>query len=1300
MAAIGQSRPWSAASGGHGGRCSLTSRCVSAASTQVPDHCASRGESPWYSDTPEPWPAFGGVYSKASTGSRCVNPGVRPPDAHKVSAPPPQPRPPSGLPTRPQRLRPGTAPEARAWTSPSWREAGKVAVAGQAAAVEPRPASHRPHSASATLQGRATRPTSALAVRPTSVAAVRPASARYAAPRAGSISEHPEAGLAEPVEEAEEVVDEDAELDAETARVTLRLAATCAGEVAVGRPRPLSARSWRPVGGPQPEPWRSQPWQPSGCSAAYEQIGTLAAHLQALRNLAWSPKVWLQAREQVISAGRPEMLTALARAVRESTDKAFRDFAFFVGPGCSLNRKQERRVDLAARVPLVPEFKWFGHRNLRVPCDDLCRSEARKVTISEASPLEIVRELRGLGHTGPIILVAEVSAYTPDGGIDLAAAALFPEDLALRSDLARFTCALQGEATRNSYEASVKHHLTSLVDPYLVRCPKMTLLRGSQEEGYPFLEEPVNFTTILMGNADPRPCVQSVSLRRRQPMEWYDSTSHTNALIERLTLLGELARQEPLLQLQADGGEADEDDMARALSEDEMPILIMGLPGSSEASRFPRDAVANAVKHWRRQYADYFKQVFVCCRGRQCGDKELAQHTNTIVNREPGAEYLAQALGEEHALVMRKLGAVGIDDSRARTVVPEVKSERIGDSAFHRDILDAKLCLLAEASDGAQAMKEPKSVVDASRAAMSDERAQAIELKQIENANDMLCKTFNKSSKARRRLNNLVAKAQVAVRKQAELQQRAKSVELRYKAKEQDSEERSKSLPPSVRPILRRCNTDIPAKTSGNQSSSGEDDDELGMCKAKSVGVSKLSQDGIKVNFDAFFEEKVVEMKRWEARVKILERSRSLGLSRDMQQAALPVPRWCNLEQCLPNDTLNLRIVAETAPKISAKEQQAEAMKDLRNWFFMENRHRIRKEVERRAALKAKGVLCDGEVSEDNSAPAPRYRKSIAVLNSICPNASELIKEFKLDERSPQSESARKNSPRATSPHFPPELTDFDGGDSAGRSGDMGPSSSLRSPSSAGRNGDMGPSSSLKSPRSPMVRKYSMRAPKRASLICPEFTSSTVEETIGSEDMQRRQRSLKVNTALVQFQIISKFSDEDEGPVMTFARTEPVEKISEPADQDGKESLDGDSIGDLSQVVVHSRTEGQSRPAGPRASIIGVAMRPRGSTFGGHQATRNTIIESGAWRAGRLPAFEVETASAEAKATKLEGEIQDIAASVMEKLQANAAFGNACTARPRPSSVGAAAGGRGRSPRFAGPVESAQGPSHWPQPPR
>jgi len=398
---------------------------------------------------------------------------------------------------------------------------------------------------------------------------------------------------------------------------------------AVLAPKPFRSR----VPSARPEPIHAAPAAPS-LTVACEPFRTLLADAcyRLRKEPAWRPELFLQAREELILAERPDLIADLTRLALESTEAAAARLGYLlrVGP---LGAVENVEVDLRGRVLAVPRAEWLNSgaiSDFELPVVTQHHAEFYwPLTLTEASPVDIAVELRQkAGYSGPIVLILEAREFDANGNIDIRApGAVWPDDLYIRSDLSRYIDHVAQESRRLPDAAPMRRYLTPPENPSVLRCAEVTIFRGPREQGYPFLEEPAQVTVLVYAHADKHPIVKTMHFWHREDMEWYDSKADADAVIERLHLLGDVARQDQLLQ----------DESRGCLSVDEAPtapVLIFGVPGGlNSRDRHPKDAMANMLKHWRRQFRSSFHEVFLCCSDRMGADPAFERRAEQLTNR-------------------------------------------------------------------------------------------------------------------------------------------------------------------------------------------------------------------------------------------------------------------------------------------------------------------------------------------------------------------------------------------------------------------------------------------------------------------------------------------------------------------------------------------------------------------------------------------------------------------------------------------------------------------------------------------
>jgi len=219
------------------------------------------------------------------------------------------------------------------------------------------------------------------------------------------------------------------------------------------------------------------------------------------------------------------------------------------------------------------------------------------------------------------VLVGEVTSFDESGCIDVSnSSSITPKDLLLRTDISRYIGDARGYIDKQGTKDCMKVHMTASDDPYILRCVNVTIFRGPQEEGFPFLEEPIHVHVLLTALSNNFPKVALMDAKRHGVVEWYADQSDHNCLLARLNLLGNVAR-EPVFEGEENSGKK--------------PVLLMTAPGCENRARQPHEGLANSLKHWRRQFAESFAVTFTCCSAWGAPDVALVASLDCIVNQRP-----------------------------------------------------------------------------------------------------------------------------------------------------------------------------------------------------------------------------------------------------------------------------------------------------------------------------------------------------------------------------------------------------------------------------------------------------------------------------------------------------------------------------------------------------------------------------------------------------------------------------------------------------------------------------------------
>lgn len=255
-------------------------------------------------------------------------------------------------------------------------------------------------------------------------------------------------------------------------------------------------------------------------------------------NGVWDPQIWIDARKAIVRRNRTDGLAALFQCVRVTTEWALQRSAYRMKTQV---RHCTGHVDLAPILPKVRHAYWYGRANVEVPWGLQDSEIGSKKTpppliFTELEPLEVVAQLRKLfGNDRQITLVTDITDFEESGDIELwRQKGMVPHCLPLRSDFSLY--AAEAKLAAKGGDATMRQHLCATQDPYLFFCPSVTIFRGPQDDGYPFLEDPFRVHVLASSMPPGRPPIQTVS-GREGPTSWYAYKNDHNALVERYNLL-------------------------------------------------------------------------------------------------------------------------------------------------------------------------------------------------------------------------------------------------------------------------------------------------------------------------------------------------------------------------------------------------------------------------------------------------------------------------------------------------------------------------------------------------------------------------------------------------------------------------------------------------------------------------------------------------------------------------------------------------------------------------------------------
>ncbi|CAL1133510.1 unnamed protein product, partial [Cladocopium goreaui] len=191
-----------------------------------------------------------------------------------------------------------------------------------------------------------------------------------------------------------------------------------------------------------------------------------------------------------------------------------------------------------------------------------------------------------------------------------------PHCMTLRADLQRFVH-FAAMHMKRSPKRSLQAALCDWKLPQIFVASDVTCIRGSQGDGYPFLERPFQFHVVGMALWTARPRLRTERDYQGERMTMYCDSDDAKAYEVRLELCAHAA-------LLAAGG--------IELPKEEKPVLVLPVIGLGGSSFHPQDAVVLALKSFRRRFTQFFHSIYICC-GDRGPNYSLSDFVESAVNR-------------------------------------------------------------------------------------------------------------------------------------------------------------------------------------------------------------------------------------------------------------------------------------------------------------------------------------------------------------------------------------------------------------------------------------------------------------------------------------------------------------------------------------------------------------------------------------------------------------------------------------------------------------------------------------------
>lgn len=369
---------------------------------------------------------------------------------------------------------------------------------------------------------------------------------------------------------------------------------------------------------------------------------------------------WLKLKKRAMEQGSVPKLRSLVKCVQRGTEQVQERNIYFTESG--------QCVDISLYRQPQPVAYWLSSSNANWVPEGGEGELSPPLIVTTKYPLDIALELAQAKSKPRVVLCVEVTEFNDEGGmlpLKSYGETSAQQHCILRTDLHEYCKHAQ---THMLGASSVQSQMTASEDPWVLGCEGVILFRGSAQEGYPFLEKPVQIDCVLSAMSSQRPLVRvAKGLKEgglnRQGQEWYAEEVHHAALLDRLQLTlsavsllsgickpqGDRRTIAPLAPMKMPSlTETDHDEDEEPTTTllppradrpigTGRPILVMTVPGCYERGKHPRDAVALSLKHMRQEYASHFHAIIVSCGP----DLELAKMIDFQAN---GDNYTAASL--------------------------------------------------------------------------------------------------------------------------------------------------------------------------------------------------------------------------------------------------------------------------------------------------------------------------------------------------------------------------------------------------------------------------------------------------------------------------------------------------------------------------------------------------------------------------------------------------------------------------------------------------------------------------------
>eukprot|EP00931_Biecheleriopsis_adriatica_P052076 TRINITY_DN30263_c0_g1_i1.p1 TRINITY_DN30263_c0_g1~~TRINITY_DN30263_c0_g1_i1.p1 ORF type:complete len:821 (+),score=161.70 TRINITY_DN30263_c0_g1_i1:30-2492(+) len=359
----------------------------------------------------------------------------------------------------------------------------------------------------------------------------------------------------------------------------------------------------------------------------------MAQSLQLLKrhHALWPAELHKQLRQQAVKRLDPDeahclrgVLNQMHKCVKDGTDLAFEKGFYQVYSPAAPGFQTKYLTDVCCASTVVTWFNDSTTTAVPIPQTGDPREQQASpppLMVVKDSCLDVVEKLRKLGHEEKrIFVVAELIDFDKAGvAACQKATSIRPHCLPVRGDFFHRFCK-EADRLLQIGKSTMQGALCSEQDPLAFLSSDVTIFRGPQSEGYPFLQEPFTCQVISVALWTARPMIKNFTTPDGKSLCFYVRSADDIKYAARLNLAAKIA-----LTASKVGTEA--------LPNGKKPILVLPALGLEDNTFHPQDSAVDVLVSFRRRFSGLFHSIYIAC-GDRGPNINLAEYLDHAVNQD------------------------------------------------------------------------------------------------------------------------------------------------------------------------------------------------------------------------------------------------------------------------------------------------------------------------------------------------------------------------------------------------------------------------------------------------------------------------------------------------------------------------------------------------------------------------------------------------------------------------------------------------------------------------------------------